>query len=395
MKCRTTKKSRRVLTFSFTAFLLALLTANELYVNERRLLNDKINLKYRTFDEDSVSDAVTHVATPKLHSSDLDSSPSEPLLPDIEPKTATQPKRPVEEKHNHSSYSTKNLWVTWFDYNSPHLNRTWNHSQHVPVVLLAPTSPRRPNKVVVVPAEGIIYVPIWKAMSTSVTKYLNHEYPGSAFGPHETKDSLIYNGSSPSHVKGPCTDDVVVQPLLQDATKIFTVVRDPLTRFISATKPHGEFPLCGNGTIVCEEETRRITDQLFRIKRTNGLSVSDEHLLPQMYFLSSTDRRGNLLRFTHLYRMELVGDLFLAGENASDITSFWFNNKSSIELYIAHFQQDYAFQRALCEIYYTDYKCLGYKLPTACHDLVTVLDFNQWLNGQWLAKEACHHLVGL
>ena len=102
MKCRTTKKSRRVLTFSFTAFLLALLTANELYVNERRLLNDKINLKYRTFDEDSVSDAVTHVATPKLHSSDLDSSPSEPLLPDIEPKTATQPKRPVEEKHNHS-----------------------------------------------------------------------------------------------------------------------------------------------------------------------------------------------------------------------------------------------------------------------------------------------------
>ena len=95
MKCRTTKKSRRVLTFSFTAFLLALLTANELYVNERRLLNDKINLKYRTFDEDSASDAVTDVATPNLHSSNLDSSPRAPLLPGIEPKTATQPKRPA------------------------------------------------------------------------------------------------------------------------------------------------------------------------------------------------------------------------------------------------------------------------------------------------------------
>jgi len=299
------------------------------------------------------------------------------------------------EKHDNSSYSAKSLWVTWFDYNSPHLNRTWNHSQHVPVVLLAPTSPSRPNKIVVVPAEGIIYVPIWKAMSTSVTKYLNHEYPGSAFGPHETKDSVIFNGASPSHIKGPCTDDVVVQPLLQDAKKIFTVVRDPLTRFISATKPHGEFPLCGDGTIVCEEETRRITDQLFRIKRTNGLSVSDEHLLPQMYFLSSTDRRGNLIRFTHLYRMELIGDLFLAGGNASGMTSFWFNNKSSIDLYIAHFRQDDTFQRALCEIYYTDYTCLGYKLPTACYDLATTLDFNQWLNGKWLSKEACYPLDGL
>ena len=128
-----------------------------------------------------------------------------------------------------------------------------------------------------------------------------------------------------------------------------------------------------------------------------------EHVLTQMYFLTSTDRHGKPLSFTHVGRVEALSDALQhfrqafglarrsdpAGEAAdrqvacthgcnSSIMNASNGRAGSLSSWRARLASQVARRgllasrpdlvRRVCLIYRQDYACLGYPLPPACKE---------------------------
>jgi len=228
----------------------------------------------------------------------------------------------------------------------------------------------RGNKVVLNYDTNDVYVPIWKDMTTTVSKMMK-EAGQRVVGPHDTGYKFTY---------GPFSTDEVTSQFLARVPKpmVFTIVRDPVTRFVSAMRPHSVLPQCAGGNKgMCPEFVAEMR-HLLHIMRDNGgqkfielLSQSSAdliHQVPQTYFLSTTDATGARLRFDRVYRMEDM----LGGAAAADLGDVDVGDAKNIhagamdDVYVAFVRNDPELAPMLCEVYAADFECLGYAKPPLC-----------------------------
>eukprot|EP00316_Scyphosphaera_apsteinii_P002058 CAMPEP_0119301396 /NCGR_PEP_ID=MMETSP1333-20130426/3187_1 /TAXON_ID=418940 /ORGANISM="Scyphosphaera apsteinii, Strain RCC1455" /LENGTH=296 /DNA_ID=CAMNT_0007303463 /DNA_START=277 /DNA_END=1164 /DNA_ORIENTATION=+ len=164
-----------------------------------------------------------------------------------------------------------------------------------------------------------IYVPIWKSASTSTRSLLERYGNGVVIGPHVKNSSTVWpswfqvrsdDGFNVTFPKGPVSSSLgVSSKIKQGATIVFTVVRDPLSRFVSSLRPHKPFPLCNeapcNSTLaeLAKLAESLLANPLHEITRGEG-----EHRISQTFFLSATDASGCRLHYTHIARVETLAE---------------------------------------------------------------------------------------
>ena len=113
--------------------------------------------------------------------------------------------------------------------------------------------PVRPVKVVVhdasarTPLQPSVFLPIWKAASTSVIAMLDDWYGRAGAGPHDPLDAMQGSvrlntaGEALAYTtfsRGPLSTSPAVSDAIRQGAVVFTVVRHPLTRFVSGAAPH-------------------------------------------------------------------------------------------------------------------------------------------------------------
>lgn len=247
-------------------------------------------------------------------------------------------------------------------------------------------------------ARPSIYVPIWKAASSSLLlSVLPSLYPGrdAVWGPHASLSQepapvrTVHVGEREySFETGPMSTSP-----LPPAEVIFTVVRDPLARFVSAFRPHDKgLPLCDgracNKTLRLLDDHARMLEHGPRhwLRQPEGGYGSWAHWLSQTFFLSGTGgaQVQQRINFTHVLRLEtLTEDLdelakalgaqdgcrveLDAVSDARGLIHARRSGDSSHAIYV-HELMTSAPQTVcrVCRIYQADYECLGYPLPNAC-----------------------------
>uniref|UniRef100_A0A7S0N7I3 Sulfotransferase n=1 Tax=Pyramimonas obovata TaxID=1411642 RepID=A0A7S0N7I3_9CHLO len=224
----------------------------------------------------------------------------------------------------------------------------------------------------------VVVLPIWKSASTTLQKLLQKI---GAKGPHDGS-SFTMRGNTKA------AKDCYKSPSMRNGTFLLksdeykqylkaSFVRDPLTRFVSGyNRIFDDIP----DRIKALPQPYRIREVAEKVRQGRFLGMG-EHVLTQMYFLSSTTRGGSQLEFDFIGKLEdwetdWGNFVELMGPEAKRL----FHEKG-VQHYGAHEQrntqsklqskneelaQDPVVQRAVCEIYAQDYVCLGYPLPPAC-----------------------------
>ena len=276
----------------------------------------------------------------------------------------------------------------------------------VKVVLLTPSATslaRRPA----------FFLPIWKCatsyLSEGAGSLLSRLYGcardggGRCHGPHEhynlgtnrLTSRVLLNGSVVARFRsGPSTAHTDFAATATAAGAVsFTVVREPLARFVSGWWPRSDIPVCtspAGGRVPCERVLASMEAHVFNISvdgaRWPWWRQSPGHYLSQCYFLSATDARGKRVTFDHVVRLENFGaDMRVvaaalgvgASEMEAELPSVATaprrngnaneNKKSTgvVALYAEALQRRPAFC-TLCAVLERDYECLGYPRPAAC-----------------------------
>jgi len=239
---------------------------------------------------------------------------------------------------------------------------------------------------------GSVYVPIWKAGSSSVSMFLSkgwrgpHALPPSlwkTFDPFTPPCSVLNNQSTMvlrlNHPDKSCIE--FGTSLIQSSTSMaFTVVRDPIARFLSGYQPHKRWTnahICQHH--VCEStmaELRSHSAMLLNYfptslaVRPNKFERKIPHWLTQSYFLGATDGAGNPIQFQAVFKLE-DGNIF---ENISSLLTYVshsriINRGGSTEIkkwFLEDVANDIQIICNLCRIYAQDFVCLGYPLPKIC-----------------------------
>jgi len=204
--------------------------------------------------------------------------------------------------------------------------------------------PLRPVKVVIAtagsgPGRQALYVPVWKSGSTStVGSFLGTLYGAKCIaGPHHPlapAAGIVRVAANHSlHYKaGPISASPGVADALHSGTFAFTVVRDPMARFVASliSNGHGDLPLCKPGTddkvtqadelsvalvdgLVepepCNSTLRKLAELANALHNGSFLRKPGyEHQLSQTYFMSATDDRGARIQFDAVARLERYED---------------------------------------------------------------------------------------
>eukprot|EP00316_Scyphosphaera_apsteinii_P021020 CAMPEP_0119298254 /NCGR_PEP_ID=MMETSP1333-20130426/462_1 /TAXON_ID=418940 /ORGANISM="Scyphosphaera apsteinii, Strain RCC1455" /LENGTH=345 /DNA_ID=CAMNT_0007299311 /DNA_START=184 /DNA_END=1221 /DNA_ORIENTATION=+ len=245
-----------------------------------------------------------------------------------------------------------------------------------------------------------IYVPIWKSASTSTHSLLGRYGNGVVIGPHAVRTQCHWptlskvwpslfkvrsdDGFNITFPKGPVSSSLgVSSKIKQGATIVFTVVRDPLSRFVSSLRPHNPLPLCNkapcNSTLA---DLSKLADLLLANPLQEITRFEGEHRISQTFFLSATDASGCRLHYTHIARVETLADdlvSIFSSLGAKNITSMeinaWrhkneatVNGKGGSPYYVNALLAKHANVVCnVCVIYARDYTCLGYPWPAACN----------------------------
>jgi hypothetical protein len=336
----------------------------------------------------------------------------------------------------------------------------------------------RPVKVVVAePAPSVslatraaMYVPIWKCGTSTVdevvlaTLYNCSSPPRSrCLGPHahyydgrhgqseaQRAASAIFLPQPGARTRapiatfymGPSTaspdyDRVRRQP----GSTLFTIVRDPLTRFVSGWLPRTTMPLCENSTQGVRVATwlgqsktndlRRLNlsdlvgrgalfacPQIVRAIEAHAHNISADaasfpfqrigwiHWLSQAYFLAATDAAGQPLPFEHVVRLERFEDDFqgvlaafgIQGGLPSAVADRRHNSNhlGTVDIYAAALRSKPQTICVLCAILAIDYDCLGYEPPPECRQCEHMakhprLAADEWTRGQHHTRAHARH----
>ena len=277
-----------------------------------------------------------------------------------------------------------------------------------------------------------IYVPIWKVATSTVTEIFfpllyncsRKEVRMRCYGPHfhfltprnAPKGLVTLNGRKVARFHfGPSSASSFFDEVASRDALTFTVVRNPLTRFVSAWSPRTSLPLCkreGLGgaavrvmerskqqdvkrrdelrkkvtelgdLIACPDAVRSLEAHAHNLsgsKRFPYRRVGWIHFLSQAYFLSATDARGRPLRFDHVARMEsfdadmrsiarsLGAPRHLSLGHGSEAGSARTNSNhdGAVDLYVQALKASSSMCH-VCNILGHDYECLGYARPRVC-----------------------------
>jgi hypothetical protein len=317
----------------------------------------------------------------------------------------------------------------------------------------------RPVKVVVaepspsvsIAKNAALYVPIWKCGTSTVDEVvLAALYKCAAppqrrcLGPHahyydgrhqqseaQKAASTIFlpsaTSGAPSSVAtfymGPSTASSDYNRVRRlPGSSLFTIVRDPLTRFVSGWLPRSTMPLCEDGPRGVRvatwlgaskaQDTRRQnvsglveSGALFAcpdVVRTmeahaHNITVNPEafpfhrigwiHWLSQTYFLAATDADGTSLHFDHVIRLEqfdddLRGVLRSLGVQDSlpsnvERRRHNANHMGTVGIYAAALRRKPQTMCVICGILASDYECLGYEPPPECGQCAQALKVSQ------------------
>ena len=235
-----------------------------------------------------------------------------------------------------------------------------------------------------------LYVPIWKCATTTATAVMQKAFGacgGQARGPHSPlsgdEGSVEVGGDLYDFQHGPISTNVAVD----EFSVRWTIVRDPLERFVSGMIPHGELPLCADG-VACPDRVTELVEHARTLANASAFPWEmggSEHWVSQAFFLSATDDAGKLLQFDRVARLEtLESDLGEIGaalgvsfdaksfvqrmrEEANGVVCVNCKAGDEVERYAeALMQQSSEDVCLVCGVLAHDYECLGYEQPAAC-----------------------------
>ena len=193
-------------------------------------------------------------------------------------------------------------------------------------------------KAVISDALSLVYVPVWKAASTELTRQIRAA-DAHAIGPHPR----VY------------TTHPLVRRILDNRTRrshVVSVARDPITRFVTGVFPHFALPLCRDAQ-PCPQHVRTLRNAVRRLPFEVHRVAQYEHILPQTLFLRATDAEGRRLR-PRLHRVESLRVEHRSNAKSDHVVRAYANALERNDL------------RTLCRFYADDFRCLGYAMPAAC-----------------------------
>jgi len=198
------------------------------------------------------------------------------------------------------------------------------------------------------------YVPIWKSGSTMLKAVFsaNVERVGSFIDFHS------FEGR------------VGTAAIMAPGAVVLALVRDPVARFESMFRLLNSAFLQNATRHEQEESFFQFTDSVWR-----GVPMRyAEHVLTQMYFLTSTNFHGEVLPFRHIGKVEALNESLHRFGTALNLTQRLKPPRGCIACHVERSAErsislaktsPHALLR-ICAMYRQDFACLGYALPPVC-----------------------------
>lgn len=174
------------------------------------------------------------------------------------------------------------------------------------------------------PLRSLVYLANWKAGSNSVLAHLQRLYGATRTrGPHRQLSPPEAEGG---HRRGPLSTSLEVQRVLEGGGLAFTVVREPLARFVSGWRAWEPLPLCAASSergaadavaskarVACPAVVAQLEAHARNLSRSRPPSAWSqtfgyEHWLSQPYVLGATGRDGRQIRLAAVARLENLDD---------------------------------------------------------------------------------------
>lgn len=171
---------------------------------------------------------------------------------------------------------------------------------------------------------SLVYLANWKAGSNSVLAHLQRLYGAKRTrGPHLPLSPPEAEGG---HRRGPLSTSREVQRVLEAGGLAFTVVREPLARFVSGWRAWEPLPMCNGGSehdaagpvaskakVACPAVVAQLEAHAHNLSRSNPPSAWSrnfgyEHWLSQPYVLGATGRDGRRIHVAAVARLESLDD---------------------------------------------------------------------------------------
>ena len=200
-----------------------------------------------------------------------------------------------------------------------------------------------------------LYVPIWKSGSSAL-------------------DALFSEQLHFDHLPHSFVGRIGTAAANSRSAVAIAIVRDPLQRFESAFRTVTGYTtpaLLANASRT--EQRRLLVEFVERVWRGEPF-FGAEHLLTQMYFLSSTDRYGQPLTFGVVGRTERLDEALRGIENLLKLPQHTLAApppKCTLGCNTRKFAGSLLEDapdalRKVCALYRQDFVCLGYRMPDAC-----------------------------
>jgi len=194
-----------------------------------------------------------------------------------------------------------------------------------------------------------------------------------------------------------------------NSTFNLALVRHPFGRFITALCPHNQISednLCNMRTYALGYARPRLPliELLAWRARTMRFQIAyadDAHVRTQSYFLTSTDRSGNPIRWDAILRLEdasfsqqlsdifqgMLTDVGMSYEDARITGMSWSKSRANSKLNAKAIYRQLAIEAEahpsflcdLCHIYGQDFACLGFAFPAQCRESKCLSSMPRWL----------------
>lgn len=250
----------------------------------------------------------------------------------------------------------------------------WGPRFFLPYFLRAPVRPSLVSTAAAGLGPRVLYVPVWKSASSSILTAMARWPFHAIAGAHD----WLSAGCLPLRFGGPGRPCKHTSATARNVSRAFTftVVRDPLRRFLAGVREHGAW---GRNLSRNLRDVRAKARGMLRAY-PRGLASSAQVGAwgsnadqTQSYLLSGTDADGRPLRFDFIGRYEQLSASWR--ELGLRLGMPWVpplvvNNTSGPRRFkdklLAAVLDDVEILCCVCWIYLQDYACFGYDLPPPC-----------------------------
>jgi len=217
----------------------------------------------------------------------------------------------------------------------------------------------------------VMYIPIWKAASTSMERIMNQtDVCPTYYGFHE-KNSPKTGKACPLGL-GECWHDTTMMPDDQSQTFKFSFVREPWSRFMAGVHEHGLWSKNMSENMRDVDAMVKALHEKYPNKMyTRGYTGACEYAT-QSYLLSGTDAEGKPIDYDFLGRVENFSSNL--GWLQQQLGGAKFASRERHENPSGDLTHQVSFEAlknpynicVVCKTFLQDYVCLGYPLPETC-----------------------------